>query len=145
MREINGELLYSVGDIAKMTNRSNQTINLWYKYSTLLRKSGRKALIPECRRINGIKYWTVNDADKILEFSKSIKPGYFSSYNRKYSWGERGKLIQKKLDEKKKNRQEEIREYQQLSGAEKEKLDWENRFKHLKQEAKRMSDKPKSI
>lgn len=145
MREINGEMMCSVGDIAKMTKRSNQTINIWNKYSNLCRENGKKAPIPKCVRVNGIKYWTKSDADKILEFSKSIKPGYFASYNRKYSWGKRGKLIQKRIDEKKKYRQDEIRKYQELSGAEKEKLDWEKRFKHLKKEAKRRSEKSKSI
>jgi hypothetical protein len=145
VREINGETFLNVGDIAKKTKRSNETINIWYKHSTLLRKSGKKAPIPECIRINGIKYWTLSDVEKIVEFSKNIKPGYFASYNRKYSWGERGKLIQKRMDEKKKNKQKEITRYQELSIVEKEKLDWEKRFKYIKQEAKRMPYKPKSI
>ncbi len=144
MKEVDGKVLYSVSDIGKLLNKSNQTINKYYKFSEMTRKneiSKRRpgqVILPQCIRINNIKYWYKEDIDKIIEFSKNIKRGDMAEFNRRFSWGkERGKEISERIELRKCKVEEEIRALRELSLAERMNVEQKQRFKYLKREANR--------
>lgn len=138
MRIINGIELYTVGDIAKLVGRSNQTINIWYKYSDSIREYKMKydLVMPKCIRINGIKYWTKDQLSDINNFANSMKRGSISQYTRLNCWGKRGKEIQKRYIEKKEKEYEAIRKFRELPIHEQKRIRQIERFKKLKKELK---------
>lgn len=149
MREIDGKILYTVGDLAKILRKTPQTINKWYKFSEMIRKdeiSRRRpgqVILPKCIRINNIKYWHKEDIDRIMKFSQNIKRGDIAEFNRSFSWGRaKGEEISKKINIKKEKMKEEIMKFRELSLAEQAEIRQKQRFAYLKREAKR---KAKSI
>jgi hypothetical protein len=149
MREIDGKILYTVGNLAKILRKTSQTINKWYKFSEMIRKNEisrtrpGQVILPKCIRINKIKYWKEEDIDKIIKFSENIKRGDMSEFNRNFSWGkERGEEISKRIRIKKEKMKEEIIKFRDLSLSEQAEIRQKQRLSHLKREAKR---KAKSI
>lgn len=136
MRIIDGEELYTTGDVAKLVGRSNQTINIWYKYSESIRdyKMKHDPVMPKCKKINGIKYWSEEQLTQIKNFAKSIKRGSISQYTREKCWGKRGKEIQKRYVEKKEKEYEKIRKFRELPLHEQKRLRQIERFKKMKKE-----------
>lgn len=138
LRIVDGKELYTTGDIAKLVNRSTQTINIWYKYSDSIREYKMKydPVIPKCIRINGIKYWTKDQLSEINNFANSMKRGSISKYTRLKCWGRRGKDIQKRYEEKKEKEYEAIRKFRELPLCEQTRIRQIERFKKWKKELK---------
>ena len=146
MREIDGKVLLTVTDVAKLLNRTPQTVNKWNKFSEMIRnnKISRvrpgQIILPQCIRINKIKYWKEADIDKIIKFSKNIKRGDMAEFNRRFSWGKaRGEEISKRVSIKKEKIKEEIIKFRELSLVEKAEIRQKQRLAHLKKETKRKS------
>lgn len=138
MRIINGEELYTTGDVAKLVNRSTQTINIWYKYSESIRDYKMKydPVMPRCKKINRIKYWTEDQLAQIKNFAKSIKRGSISQYTREKCWGKRGQEIKKRYIEKREIEIEAIRKFRELPLHEQKRIRQVERFKKWKKEHK---------
>lgn len=138
MRIVDGKELYTTGDIAKLVDRSAQTINIWYKYSESIWDYKRKGepVMPRCTRVNGIKYWTKDQLIQIESFASSIRRGSISQYTRTKCWGKRGKEIQKRFIEKKEKEYEAIRKFRELPLHEQNRIRQNERFKKWKKEYK---------
>lgn len=136
LRIINGSDLYTVGDVAKLVNRSTQTINIWYKYSESIRDYKMKydPVMPRCTRVNGIKYWTKDQLIEINNFANSMKRGSISEYTRLNCWGKRGKEIQKRYIEKKEKEYEAIRKFRELPLHEQKRIRQIERLKRWEKE-----------
>lgn len=138
LRIVDGKELYTTGDIAKLVDRSTQTINIWYKYSELIRDYKRKhdPVMPKCTKINGIKYWTKDQLIQIKSFASSIRRGSISQYTREKCWGKRGREIQKRYIEKREKEIEAIRKFRELPLHEQKRIRQVERFKKWKKEHK---------
>lgn len=86
---MSGELL-STSQVAQRVNRDKQTVVNWDKYSTKLLEVGKDRLIPEPQWIDGCRYWTEEQVDDIINFSRTITYGSLAEFNRT-KWGKRGK------------------------------------------------------
>lgn len=87
MRIINGQQLYKIGEVAKVVNRTTQTINNWLK----AQQAGihTEIKLPEPIIINRIKYFKEEDLQVFIDYENSIKRGDLADYNRNL-WGVRG-------------------------------------------------------
>lgn len=79
-----------IGMVAKLVGKSNQTVRLWDIWSDELALNGSERLIPESTRFgkNQVRYWTLEEVDKIKSFSRNIKYGELSEFSRT-RWGAR--------------------------------------------------------
>jgi len=93
-RTVNGQLYYSIGEVAEIVGKSIQTIRLWDVWSDEREEEGQERFIPKPLRLTNrdVRYWNDEDIAQIQEFSDSIRYGSLSKYNRR-RWGERGKNI----------------------------------------------------
>jgi hypothetical protein len=129
MRLIDGVVYYSSGDLASIVNRTILTVNNWDKYSDILEQRGEERLIPKPLRINNRRLYTREQVDKIIIFSRTIKRGQLSEFNR-FKWGEKGKLIDVKM--KKLQHQKKIKQLQTDLNKVNKPVDYKKRFKYLK-------------
>ena len=88
--------LYKIGEVAKIIGRSNQTIVLWYAAVEAGIDVG--AELPEPTMINGFRYFTEEDIEKLINFRNNVKRGSMAEYNRLYKWGTRGADISKRIE-----------------------------------------------
>ncbi|GAB6152892.1 hypothetical protein JCM17380_16420 [Desulfosporosinus burensis] len=75
MREVNGVVYYTSGDVAVLLDKSRQTLIYWDLLSDCwAEKYGRRAL-PKPIRINGHRLYKKEQVLEIIKFSKSMKRG----------------------------------------------------------------------
>jgi len=132
MRIINGVEHFTTGDVSALVGKSRLTITNWDKYSDMLEKGQGDRLIPKPLKVNGIRYWTEEQVERIKEFSETMERGTMSYFNREKMWGQRGKKIQDRLKVKREEQRKSLLKMKELSLAEQEKRRWESRLKALK-------------
>lgn len=70
MKVFNGIIYYTVTEVAQLCEKSTQIIKIWNKKSDEIEKAGGERLIPPPYIApNGYKYWSAEDAQKIVEYS----------------------------------------------------------------------------
>lgn len=85
MREIDGTVFYSVGDVsAFIGSRSRQTIVQWDVFSDFLEQEQGIRLIPKPVRVNGQRLYTKEQVREIKRFAESKKNGVLSRLKREY-------------------------------------------------------------
>lgn len=91
--EIDGVKYVSIGVVAERLGKTVQTIRLWSKWSDEQEAQGLERYIPNEIRVGNrhIRCFKESDMPKIEEFSKAIKYGSLSKYNRS-RWGARGNI-----------------------------------------------------
>lgn len=132
MRVINGVEHFTTGDVSTLVGKSRLTITNWDKYSDMLEKGQGDRLIPRPLKVNGIRYWTGEQVERIKKFSETMERGTMSYFNREKMWGQRGEEIRDRLKVKREEQRESLVKTNELSLAEQEKRRWEARFKALK-------------
>lgn len=90
---------YKIGEAAKFIGKTVQTINLWYAIEKDMPELLPCAL-PAGEKINGIRYFTLDEMQLLELFSSKVKRGMFAKYNRKNKWGVRGEEISARLQDK---------------------------------------------
>lgn len=102
MKKIDNIMYYTTGDISQEIKQSQQTIWLWDKYSKELEAVNKPRLIPAPALMSGrIRYYTKEQVDEIIEFSKNIKRGDLVEFSWK-QWGKIGEETKKRKVEKNK-------------------------------------------
>jgi hypothetical protein len=92
MKTVNGERYLKLGEVAKLLERSTQTIILWYKYQD---DKGEDVGLPPVRTDldkRGSRYWKEEDIAALVDFRDGITRGSMSDFNVKL-WGKRGEEI----------------------------------------------------
>lgn len=91
---VDGVEYYSIGVVAKVIGKSEQTIKLWEKWSDQLEAEGKERFIPKSTRLgkNKTRCWTEEQIIEIKKFSENIKYGDLAKFSRT-RWGEYGKQV----------------------------------------------------
>lgn len=84
MKEINGIIYYSTGDVGCFLGVSLQTIKLYERYSRQHIQEGKGPLIPEPHLVlNGRRLYTKDQVKAIRDFYNSLKKGQLSTYTKR--------------------------------------------------------------
>lgn len=94
MREANGEVYLTVGEVCEQVHRSKSTIDNWYKAQAYYDSQGKSLPLPLPPYINNLdkkktRYWNEKDVPKLIYFGENIPRGCLAEYNR-LCWGEMG-------------------------------------------------------
>jgi hypothetical protein len=101
MKNIGGVNYLTIGETAKLVDRSAQTIKNWYRWCQSEEVDPNKAGLPEFRRdldAKGTYHFAETDIDKLITFRDSISYGQMSEFNVS-RWGQRGKEIEARKNE----------------------------------------------
>lgn len=101
-----GEKLYSIGQVAKMLDKTVLTVRNWADWSDEQEAAGKERFIPKPVRLGTkqTRHFKESDLPAIREFAGSVQYGQLSKYSRT-KWGERGKDI--KVDKSLERRESE--------------------------------------
>ena len=70
MKIFDGVMFYTVTEVAQMCKVTTQSLKGWMKASEKKAEAGEERLIPPPRiEPNGYKYWSAEDAQKIVEYA----------------------------------------------------------------------------
>lgn len=102
MRTIDGNNYLTIGEVAKIVDRSTQTIKYWYKwYEEQSEDVKSENVLPATRRDLDAKkthYFLEGDMDALIVFRDQISYGKMSEFNNR-RWGERGTEIRQRKKE----------------------------------------------
>ena len=71
MKIFDGVMFYTVTEVAQMCGVTTQSVKGWMKASEKKAEAGKGRLIPAPHvEPNGYKYWSAEDAQKIVSYSK---------------------------------------------------------------------------
>lgn len=88
---VDGIRYVKIGEVARIVERSTQSIKLWYDYA----KENPEVDLPPYRTDldgRGIRYWKEDDVPKLITFRDTIVRGMMSDFNVN-KWGDKGKAI----------------------------------------------------
>ena len=89
MRHIDGQIYYTIGEVATMIDRGAQTIKNWYAWE----EREQTDFLPQVfMNIDEKKtrYFKEQDVPNLIKFRDKMKYGMMSDFNRE-KWGKRGK------------------------------------------------------
>lgn len=96
MKTINGVNYLSIGETAKLVDRSAQTIKNWFKWCSAQGVEPNQVGLPEYRRDldgKGTYHFKEEDIPALIDFRDSISYGQMSDFNIT-RWGQRGREIE---------------------------------------------------
>ena len=97
MREINGTVYLTSGDVSAYINRSQETVVQWSKLSDYREQEHGERFIPKPILVNGQRLFTKEQAREIRKFSESKKNGELARTKKEY---EVKKKAETKLEKK---------------------------------------------
>lgn len=101
MKTVDGVNYLSISEVAKIVERSNQTLKNWYKWCASEDINIEDAGLPEYRRdLDGKNtyYFKESDVQQLIDFRENISYGKLSDFNVS-RWGQRGKEIEARKTE----------------------------------------------
>ena len=102
MRVLDGKNYLTIGEVAKIVERSPQTIKYWYKwYDEQTDAVKSENVLPKTRRdldAKGTHYFLEDDMEALAVFRDLISYGKMSEFNNR-RWGERGTEIRERKKE----------------------------------------------
>jgi len=130
--EENGVCFVTIGTVAKIVERSVQTVRLWDNWSDELASEGKDRLIPKSRRFgkNNSRCWSLADVALIETFSKNLKYGDIAQFSRT-RWGEKADKL--KYDRSTEARQQ-THEYRKKVNAEGKRIQKKKLVEEIKKE-----------
>lgn len=84
MREINGTVFYTAGDVSALLNKSRQTIVLYDVLSDFCEQEHKQRFIPKPIRVNGQRLYTKEQVREIKRFADSKKNGQLAKAKIEY-------------------------------------------------------------
>ena len=92
MKEREGKVYLTIGQVAKQVDRLPITIKNWYEWAE---KNNKEDMLPEMHTdfdAKGTRYFKEEDVPKLIEFRDGIKYGMLNDVSRE-KWGKRKNKI----------------------------------------------------
>ena len=83
MKVINNECYFTLGEVSQMLNKTRLTILRWYEYDA----TNSEPQLPKWTTLEGstTRYFSLDDIEKLKEFSRSKKYGEMVNVTSKYN------------------------------------------------------------
>ena len=83
MKVINNECYFTLGEVSQMLNKTRLTILRWYEYDAM----NPEPKLPKWLTLEGstTRYFSMEDVEKLKEFSRSKKYGAMKDVTSKYN------------------------------------------------------------